>query len=137
MSSGIPIDPECVTTYNDLKLGKKYKFITFGIVNQTIVVIKTSTSNAYEDLLKELPEDACRWAVYDANFELTGGGNRQKICFIAWSPEAAGKSRMIYSTSKATLRKAIEDGIAHDLQATELDEVDQAALESKLKGKLI
>ena len=138
MSSGIPVDPECVTTYNELKDKKKYKYIIYNIVDEKIRVLKTSTNSDYAELLKELPADECRWAVYDANFELTDGGKRQKICLISWIPDIAKdpKDKMRYATSKADFRKALGEGIFAELQATDADEADQAALEYKLKGKL-
>ena len=138
-ASGIPVDPECVTTFKALKDGKKYKSITFAIVDKKICVLKTSTNPDYAEFLKELPADECRWAVYDANYELTGEGKRQHICFITWIPETArdNKDKFIYSTSKAALRKALGEGVYAELQATDMDEVDQPALEYKLKGKLI
>ena len=50
-----------------------------------IVVEKTSHDTDYEEFLKELPEDDCRYAVYDLEFEKEGGaGTRNKIVFLSW-----------------------------------------------------
>ena len=137
--SGIPVDPECQRVYQDLKLRKKYKHIIYAIVDQKISVLSTSTNPDYAELLKELPADECRWAVYDANFELADGGKRQKICFISWVPEYPRDSRdkMKYATSKMAFRKALDNTEGLELQATDMDEVDQSALEYKLQGKLV
>lgn len=70
----------------DLKLKKKSKYIIFTL-NQTlteIVVDKTSNDGDYEKFLEELPEDACRWAVYDFEFEKEGAGTRNKLVFYSW-----------------------------------------------------
>jgi cofilin len=45
---------------------------------------KTSTSSDYDEFLADLPEDGCRWAVYDLEFEKEEGGLRQKIIFYHW-----------------------------------------------------
>lgn len=72
--------------YQDLKLKKKYKYIIFELNDSKteIIVKKTSTSKDYDEFLTDLPEDGCRWAVYDLEFEKEDGGVRQKIIFYHW-----------------------------------------------------
>ncbi|KAG8698565.1 hypothetical protein FRC09_007174 [Ceratobasidium sp. 395] len=98
--------------------------------NKEIVVLKRSESADYEDFLKDLPEDDCRWAVYDLAFE-KDGGKRNKLL----SPDNAKiKSKMVYASSKDALRKALV-GIAAEVQATEYDEVDhKTVLEKASRG---
>ena len=138
-SSGIPVDPGCKTTFEELKQRKKHKYIIYSIVDSTIRVLKTSTNPDYAELQKDLPADECRWAVYDAYVELKDGVKSNKICFISWIPTNArdNKDKFIYSTSKGDFRKALGEGIFAELQATDADEVDQSSLEYKLQGKLI
>lgn len=72
--------------FQELKLGKKHKYIIFKINNEKteIIVEKPSTSTDYDDFIADLPEDACRWAVYDLEFEKEEGGRRNKIVFYSW-----------------------------------------------------
>jgi len=72
--------------FQDLKLGKKYKYITFRISDDKteIVVEKKSISGDYDEFIADLPENACRWAVYDFEFEREDGGRRNKIVFYSW-----------------------------------------------------
>ena len=67
-------------------MGKKMKYVTFGLNkgNTEIIVLKTSDSQSYEDFVADLPETDCMWAVYDLEFEKEDGGKRNKICFISW-----------------------------------------------------
>ena len=37
----------------------------------------------YEVFYKELPDDECRWAVYDFGYEVEGG-RRNKLIFLSW-----------------------------------------------------
>jgi cofilin len=69
-----------------LKLGKKFKYIIYGLSddNKEIVVLKHSESQSYDDFVADLPEQECRWAVYDFEFEKEGAGRRNKICFYSW-----------------------------------------------------
>lgn len=72
--------------YQDLKLKKSHKYIIFNLnkTNTEIVVEKTSSESNYDDFVADLPEDQCRWAVYDFAFEKEGAGKRNKLTFISW-----------------------------------------------------
>ena len=115
-----------MTAFNDLKLGKKYKFIIFKIneAKTDIVVDETSTSQDYDEFLSKLPENDCKYAIYDFEYELGGGeGKRSKIIFYNWSPDTAPvRSKMVYASSKDALRRALS-GIASDIQGTDFSEV--------------
>lgn len=71
--------------YQKLKLGKSIKYIIYKLSddNTEIVVEKTSQSKDYDDFVSSLPEQECRYAVYDFEFEKEDG-KRSKICFVAW-----------------------------------------------------
>ena len=85
-SSGVAVNPDCLAKYQELKLGKKFKYIIFSLnaTNTEIVVAKTSESGSYDDFLAELPEAECRWAVYDFDFKREDGGIRTKLTFFSW-----------------------------------------------------
>lgn len=74
----------CITTYQQLKLGRKFKYIIFTLNNDLseIVVKKTSDAPDYETFAEDLPNDQCCWAVYD--FEFEKDGKRNKLCFVSW-----------------------------------------------------
>ncbi|KAF8945441.1 cofilin [Haplosporangium gracile] len=124
-TSGVKVIPACVDTFQELKLGKAHKYIIYKISDnlETIEVVKSSTDADYDNFLKELPEDDCRWAVYDFAFKTTDGGDRNKIVFFSWSPDSAKiKPKMLYSSSKEGLRKLL-NGVAVEIQGTDYDEV--------------
>jgi len=138
-SSGVQAHSDCIKEFNELKLGKKTKYIIFRLNNDNteIVVEKTSTSEEYEDFLKDLPEDQCRWAVYDLEFKKAGEGTRQKIVLCSWAPDAANiKAKMVFASSKDALRLSL--GIATEIQASDYDEVAyQVVLEKAFPRSLI
>jgi len=84
-SSGVGVSNDCLPAYQDLKTRRKHKYIIYTLSsdNKEIIVDKTSADTAYDKFLKDLPEDQCRWAVYDLEFE-KDGAKRSKICFISW-----------------------------------------------------
>jgi len=124
MASGIGVNPECLEAFQELKLGKKSKYIIFTINDDKteVVVEKKSPSANYEDFLADLPEQECRWAIYDFEYEKEGG-KRNKITFFSWSPDDAKiKSKMMFASSKDALRRSLV-GVANEIQGTDYSEV--------------
>ncbi|GAA5976673.1 hypothetical protein JCM21900_002864 [Sporobolomyces salmonicolor] len=125
LSSGVAVNPECLNTYQTLKLGKKLKYIIFKLSDdmKEIQVETASESPSYDDFISGLPASGCRYAVYDFEYEKGNEGKRNKLCFYAWSPdEARIKDKMIYASSKDALRRALV-GIASEIQGTDFSEV--------------
>lgn len=86
-ASGVGVNPECLEAYQELKLGKKTKYIIFTLSKDNTEIIvekKSSPTSTYDDFLADLPESECRWAVYDFDFEKEDGGKRSKITFYSW-----------------------------------------------------
>jgi cofilin len=119
VDSGVSINPECITAFNELRLGRgKTKFIIFKIADnrREIVVDEASQESDYEVFRTKLEEakdakgnPAPRYAVYDVEFELEGGeGKRNKIVFISWVPsETPTFWSMLYATTRQTLKNAL------------------------------
>jgi len=137
MASGVTVHPDCLTTFQALKTGRKYKFVIFTLngTNTEVIVHKTSDSTDYADFVNELPDGQCRWAVYDFEFEKEGAGKRNKICFVSWSPDDAKvKDKMVYASSKDALRRALV-GLAVEIQGTDHSEVAyESVLEKANRG---
>ncbi|KAN0064327.1 cofilin [Thecaphora frezii] len=137
MASGVQASPECLTAYQELKLGKKNKFIIYKLSDdfKEIVVDKVSASQDYDDFIAELNELEPRYAVYDFEYEKEEGGKRNKLCFFTWSPENAKiKAKMIYASSKDALRRSLV-GIASEIQGTDYSEVSyENVLEKVSRG---
>ncbi|AOA60787.1 GQ67_02162T0 [Komagataella phaffii] len=122
-----------MTAFNDLKLGKKHKYVIYKINDSKteIIVDKISSDESYDAFLEALPEDDSRYAVYDFQYEISSTeGKRSKIIFFTWSPETASvRSKMIYASSKDALRRAL-NGVSTDIQGTDFSDV---AFESVLE----
>ncbi|KAB8264378.1 cofilin [Aspergillus pseudonomiae] len=134
MASGLPLSSECLEAYNALKLKKSFKYVIYGVDStfKEIVVLKTSSASDYDEFMADLPDDECRWAVYDFAYKRSDGSERNKLVFISWLPDCAKiRHKMIYSSSKDTLRKALT-GVAVDISATARDEVSYDAVLGKV-----
>ncbi|WEJ96953.1 cofilin [Yamadazyma tenuis] len=131
----VSVTDEALSAFNDLKLGKKYKFIIFALNDKKteIIVEETSTDKDYEVFLEKLPENASKYAIYDFEYEIGGGeGKRSKIVFYSWSPDTASiKDKMVYASSKDALRRSL-NGVAADIQGTDFSEVSYATVLEKV-----
>ncbi|KAG0018223.1 cofilin [Entomortierella chlamydospora] len=135
-AKGVQVTPDCVNAFQELKLAKKIKYIIYKISNdgKSIIVETKSKVTTYDEFLKHLPKSDCRWAVYDFDYK-TSGGDRNKIVFYTWLPEAAAtKSRMLYTSSKNALRKSLT-GVGIEIQGTDYAEVSYSTvLKSVARG---
>lgn len=144
MSSGVAVDEQCLQAYSELKLHRKHRYVVFGVSSDgaKIEVKGTSKTDAgdrepFDKFVRtELPADDCRYVVYDFEYVKEGdaqASRRNKIIFVVWSPQGAKiKSKMLYASSKDALRKRL-DGIAVEVQATDLDECSYDSVYDKVK----
>ena len=133
MSSGIAVSDDCISKFNELKLQHSFRYLLYKVSDDKTSLTLESTgpkTATYDDFLKVLPKQDCRFAVFD--FEFTAeGGQRSKICFIQWSPDVANvKSKMLYSASKDALKKKLV-GIQTEIQATDESEISYQAVLDK------
>ncbi|KAI4155450.1 MAG: hypothetical protein LQ340_000996 [Diploschistes diacapsis] len=148
--SGVSVTPDCVSSYNELKLGKgTIKYIIYKLSDdyKEIVVEEKSGDADYEVFRDKLvnakstyrgkESKGPRYAVYDFEYELASGeGKRNKITFIAWSPDdAAVFPKMTYASSKEALKNAL-NGLAAEVQANRDDEIEfETILKDVSRGK--
>ncbi|KAJ1292962.1 hypothetical protein BS78_01G031200 [Paspalum vaginatum] len=137
-ASGVAVSEECVARFQELRAGRAHRFVVFKIDDslQRVVVDAVGPRDAgFDALTASLPADGCRYAVYDHDFTVGGGGAqaqqqgevveapRSKIVFVAWAPATADvRSKMVYASSCEGFKKAL-DGVQVDLQATEPSEL--------------
>ncbi|GJE88481.1 actin depolymerization factor/cofilin-like domain-containing protein [Phanerochaete sordida] len=133
MSSGVSVSDDCITSYQEL-MKRKHKYVVYGL-NPTfteIVVLKTSQDADYELFIKEFPNDQCRWAVYDLEYEADDGGKRNKVVFVYWSPgQSSIKQRMVYSASNNALKARL--GVALEIQGNDEEDLEFVNVLEKAK----
>ncbi|GAA0159335.1 non-motor actin binding protein [Lithospermum erythrorhizon] len=118
------VDDECKLKFLELKSKRNYRFIIFKIEGQQVVVEKLgSPEESYDDFQASLPEDECRYAVYDFDFVTDENCQKSKIFFYAWSPDISRvRMKMVYASSKDRFKREL-DGIQVELQATDPSEM--------------
>ena len=87
-ASGISVHPDVITAYQEIQTGHKHRFVVYKINDEKtdIVVAEKGARDAeYSDFLSLLSADECRFALYDFEYELPGGGGtREKLAFFTW-----------------------------------------------------
>jgi len=150
--SGITVNQMCIDESEKLRVAKKLKWIVFKIndAEDEIEVEGTGETRDWETFREHLlnakyagtpskPDGRSpgpRYAIYDFEWETANGeGTRGKLSFISWSPDVANiKPKMLYSSTKETLKRALPGISADDLQindASELEENEVLKLVSK------
>ena len=86
MSSGVAIQDAVLKIYEDFKLKKCHRFVIFKLTDDFTSIgvdVSAGPEGTYDEFLKHLPADGCRYAVYDFEFE-TPDGPRNKLLFYTW-----------------------------------------------------
>ncbi|KAK4526282.1 hypothetical protein GAYE_SCF22MG4196 [Galdieria yellowstonensis] len=137
MASGVAVDDTCGKEFTVLvrSTPRKYRAIIFKLtddlssvcVEKTLPAANITKCSAQEDWKKfvtELPQNDCRFAVYDFEYQTSEGVSKNRIIFILWSPESAKiKSKMLYSSSREALVQKL-NGVQKEIQATDQDEIE-------------
>ncbi|ESW30483.1 hypothetical protein PHAVU_002G156700 [Phaseolus vulgaris] len=123
-ASGMAVNDSCKLKFQELKAKRIYRYITFKIEQQEVVVDKIGGSTeTYDDFQASLPGDECRYAVYDFDFTTDENCQKSKIFFVAWSPDTSRvRMKMVYASSKDRFKREL-DGIQVELQATDPSEM--------------
>ncbi|VDK18803.1 unnamed protein product [Anisakis simplex] len=140
MSSGVLVNPECQSIFQQLSEGKqKLRYIIYKIEEKEVVVeaavtqaeigisgddYEDNSKAAYEAFVKDLKERTngfadCRYAVFDFKFTCNrpgaGTSKMDKIVFIQLCPDGAPiKKKMVYASSASAIKASL--GTAKILQ---------------------
>ncbi|KAK6137616.1 hypothetical protein DH2020_028642 [Rehmannia glutinosa] len=125
-ASGMSVDDECKLRFLELKAKRNYRFIIFKIeekIQRVIVEKLGQPGESYDDFASSLPDNECRYAVYDFDFTTNENCQKSKIFFVAWAPDTSRiRSKMVYASSKDRFKREL-DGIQVELQATDPSEM--------------
>ncbi|KAK4745024.1 hypothetical protein SAY87_011336 [Trapa incisa] len=134
--TGLQLTDECKSSFMDMKWKKVHRYILFKIDEKSrqVTVDKVGgPGEGYDNLAASLPNDDCRYAVFDFDFVTNDNCRKSKIFFIAWAPAASRiREKMLYATSKDGLRREL-DGIHYEVQATDPTEMGFDVIQDRAK----
>lgn len=137
--SGIAVDDGCLGVYLQMKTRSAYEWITFKINHAGDMVIVSEEgprgSTNFEHFRSNFQGNECKFGVYD--YEYVGDDKRiNKLVFVHWAPDTAPiKQRMMFASSKDFFKSNLE-GIAAELQVTELNELTLEEMRDRVKATM-
>jgi len=74
MSSGVAVSDECKSHFEDVKKGKKYRYVVYYIKDEKTIQVESlgERDASYNDFLRDLQksgEAECRYGLYDFEYE--------------------------------------------------------------------
>jgi len=144
MSSGVAVSDECKSHFEDVKKGKKYRYVVYYIKDEKTIQVESlgERDASYNDFLRDLQksgEAECRYGLYDFEYEhqcqgTTESSLKQKLFLMSWCPDSAKiKKKMLYSSSFDAIKKALV-GVHKYIQATDLSEASEESVERQLRS---
>ncbi|KAM7256886.1 hypothetical protein ACFE04_012627 [Oxalis oulophora] len=130
------VSDECKNSFMEMKWKRVHRYIVFKIEEKTGLVTVDKVGGlgeSYHDLAASLPDNDCRYAVFDFDFVTVDNCRKSKIFFIAWAPSGSRiREKMMYATTKERVRGAL-DGIHFELQATDPTEMGFELIKDRAK----
>lgn len=134
--TGITLQDEVTTVFNELKLGKGLQYVIYRLTpdfKEVEVEKKAPAPATWDAFVADLPKDDCRYAVFDYQFATDKDGERNKLIFVLWTPETARiKTKMLYPATKEAMKRALV-GIGAEIQATDEAEISIDAVNDRLR----
>jgi cofilin len=141
MSSGVTVQDDVKTLFEDMKLKKTYGYLILAMTEglKSVEVQKKGEPGAsWEEFVGELEKaranGECRYGIFDFTFEKEGAGSLVKLVFFLWCPDDAKlKQKMVYSSTKQSVTKVLQ-GINKIIEAHESSDLDKNNIIEELKA---
>lgn len=137
--SGISVDENAVQEYTYMKARKTYLWMTFKINNEGTTVILADTGgpdSSFEDFVAVLPENECRYGVFDCHYEANENRSFDKLVFFNWAPDYATVKQKMMMASTKDFFKGFLEGIQIEMQVTDYEEVTEQEMHDAIKSSL-
>ena len=135
--SGVAVAEDCISVFNKVKLRSSgLQWAVFRVEETEGSVLTDATGAAghgdYSAFISALPDNECRYAIYDYEYVNSEDCVFNKLVFIIWNPDGARlKNKMLYASTKDFFKSRLS-GIAVEIQATDLDEVSEEELRTSV-----
>jgi cofilin len=81
------VNDQCMLKYGELQSKRLHRFITFKMDDKfkEIIIDQVGDREAsYDDFVATLPENDCRYAIYDYDFVTAEDVQKSRIFYILW-----------------------------------------------------
>lgn len=135
--SGISLSSDAVNIFYLVRSKSKYRWVLWKVNDDATEVVIDAVgdpSSTYQDFLDALPQNDCRYGVYDYEFVAQDGQTHSKIVFINWAPDTAKvKSKMMYASTKDFFKSRLE-GLSVEFQGSDYDEISNEEVGNAVKA---
>eukprot|EP00927_Polykrikos_kofoidii_P065214 TRINITY_DN609_c0_g1_i5.p1 TRINITY_DN609_c0_g1~~TRINITY_DN609_c0_g1_i5.p1 ORF type:complete len:139 (-),score=36.62 TRINITY_DN609_c0_g1_i5:76-492(-) len=137
--SGVTVADSVVEKYNEIKMKKTLRFVTFKVENKKTIVPadEGDMSQTWDDFVAVLPEDEPRYCLVEIEYESEDGRPQNKLTFVFWSNDekVSIKNKMLYASSKDAIKKKFQ-GIMKEVQANDYGDLDfDSVILQKMRAK--
>jgi cofilin len=135
--SGIGVTEDAVNLYYLIRAKSTYKWALWQVDSKgtTVVIDQVGEPGSnFEEFLAALPENDCRYGIFDYQFTAPDGNIMNKLVFLNWAPDSARvKAKMMYASTKDFFKGHL-DGISAEFQASDLDDVNEEIVAEAVKA---
>jgi len=141
-SSGVTVADECKAIFEEIKLGKKYRYVIYYIKDETQVCVEKTGARGetYEDFVKAITNDGgddCRYGVFDMEYmhETQGASAslKEKLILMSYCPDTAKiRLKMIYASTFEAVKKPLV-GISKIIQAADMGDIEYKSVLDKVR----
>merc|ERR1712055_398822 len=143
MASGVAVAQECKNQFDEIKKGKKHRYVIFYIEDEKMIKVESvgdrdaSYDSFFNDMTKA-GEGECRYGLMDYEYEFQAQGTgeattKQKLFLMNWCPDSARiKKKMLYSSSFDAIKKEFV-GVHKYIQANDYSDASQENVEAVLR----
>eukprot|EP00927_Polykrikos_kofoidii_P065210 TRINITY_DN609_c0_g1_i1.p1 TRINITY_DN609_c0_g1~~TRINITY_DN609_c0_g1_i1.p1 ORF type:complete len:139 (-),score=31.47 TRINITY_DN609_c0_g1_i1:76-492(-) len=137
--SGVTVADSVVEKYNEIKMKKTLRFVTFKIENKKTIVPadEGEMDKTWDDFVAVLPEEEPRYCLVEVEYESEDGRPQNKLTFVFWSNDekVSIKNKMLYASSKDAIKKKFQ-GIMKEVQANDYGDLDfDSVILQKMRAK--
>merc|ERR1739838_708093 len=137
MASGVQVKDDLILKYDETKIKNTNKYLIFKITDDKKFITidcEGAPDATFDDFCAALPDDDCRYAVFDTPITTKSGAEANKMMFVSWSDDNAPiKKKMLYASSKLALKACLK-GLVEDFQATCKGDLVLKDLQAKAGG---
>ena len=127
MSTGISVNDDLISTFNDFKLKRtEFKYLVMKIKGSEVVLDKGIGKDvSFTDFAAaELGNDPAYIAI-DFDYKTNDDRDADKLILLSWIPDTAKiRAKMSYAGTKEAVKSALV-GIAMNINATDLSEANE------------
>eukprot|EP00927_Polykrikos_kofoidii_P065211 TRINITY_DN609_c0_g1_i2.p1 TRINITY_DN609_c0_g1~~TRINITY_DN609_c0_g1_i2.p1 ORF type:complete len:139 (-),score=39.21 TRINITY_DN609_c0_g1_i2:69-485(-) len=137
--SGVTVADSVVEKFNEIKMKKTLRFVTFKIENKKTIVPadEGDMDKTWDDFVAVLPEEEPRYCLVEVEYESEDGRPQNKLTFVFWSNDekVSIKNKMLYASSKDAIKKKFQ-GIMKEVQANDYGDLDfEGVILQKMRAK--